>query len=173
MQQLVSGLTASYYTIQLSTPQKAEIGHFQSRQTLWVSRQKVITVNCWICWRGEHYNHVSPDKAVLKQTKSYPHPRATFPFLLAAQGLWLNWSLCKCLVFNMSHFHKNIERKDVAPLTLSADGEIAHWWYPSLWLHIVLQPERCIKSNKEPLQANVITPHPCYTRLSIRRMALM
>lgn len=40
----------------------------------WVSRLQVITVKCWICWWGEHYNHVFPDKAVLKQTKSCPLP---------------------------------------------------------------------------------------------------
>lgn len=40
----------------------------------WVSRLQVITVKCWICCWGEHYNHVFPDKAVLKQTKSYPLP---------------------------------------------------------------------------------------------------
>lgn len=60
--------------ISASMPQKEEIGHFQSTPPLWVSRLQVITVNCWICWRGEHYNHVSPDKAVLKQTKSHPLP---------------------------------------------------------------------------------------------------
>lgn len=65
--------------ISTSMPQKEEIGHFQSTPPLWVSRLQVITVNCWICWRGEHYNHVSPDKAVLKQTKSYPHPHFSSP----------------------------------------------------------------------------------------------
>lgn len=41
-QQLVSGLTASYYRIQLSSLQNAEIGHFQSRRSLWVSDRKLL-----------------------------------------------------------------------------------------------------------------------------------
>lgn len=87
---------------------RKDIGHFQSITPLWVSRLQVITANCWICCWGEHYNHVFPDKVVLKTNKKVSR---TPPRLFSARGLWLNWSLCKCFFFNMSYFHKDSETK--------------------------------------------------------------
>lgn len=163
--QLLSGLTSSYWNslsyrhcISAYTLQKEEIGHFQSTPPLWVSRLQVIMVNCWICWRGEHYNHVFPDKAALTQTKSYPLPLfSSPPKVFDWIDLYANASFLICPIFIKT------AREDVAALTPSADGEIALRWYPSPWPYIVLRPRCCIKSNKEPLQANVITLHPRHT----------
>lgn len=145
---------------------KEEIEHFQSIRRLWVSRLQVITVNCWICRQGEHYNRVCPDKAVLKQTKSCPLP----PSFRRPRSL-IELISMQILLFNMLYFHKGSKSKSAEAFCLLM--EIALGWYPSLQTYIVLEPKSGIKSNKEPQQANVITPHPRRTRLSIRTMALI
>lgn len=93
--------TQSYqHCIYAPMQQKREIGHFQSIPPLWVSRPQVITVNCWICWWGEHYNHVVPDKAVLKQTKSYPLPHfSSAPRVFDWTDLYANASFLICPIF--------------------------------------------------------------------------
>lgn len=152
--------------------QKQEIGHFQSTSPLWVSRLQVITVNCWICWWGEHYNHVFPDKAVLKQTKSYPASLSSLlPKVLDWIDLYANASVLICPIFIKKKKKKTGQERCCSSHSVCR-WEIALGWYPSLWPYIVLQPRHSRKSNKEPLQANVITLHPRCTRLSIRTMAL-